>query len=362
MELFEKFEIFINSIKKDDNLAIFYHTSCVDGLCSCVITSKAITKLTGIKPLFHIPHLHELNNDTLEFIKKNEIKKVIYIDLIPDRYPEVVKEAEKYAELLIIDHHKFKTNLDSKKTLLLHAEYINSKLDGAQYPASKLTYDIFLKLTDLEDLDWLACVGLIGDSGYSTWKEFVLEVINRHNLEQESNLFNGSDFGKCAALLSGATMYGGNSDLLFDIVYKSENFKDILQNKILIGYDAESKAELRKWILRTNEAEIYGDLVIFEIKPKLKINSTLSTVLSFEQFKDKTLIIIMDYFNDGFLTISARDQRKKIKLNELLNEAVADLPESSSGGHIPAAGATIRKEDKDKFKKKLIQLYNNLNK
>jgi len=48
-----------------------------------------------------------------------------------------------------------------------------------------------------------------------------------------------------------------------------------------------------------------------------------------EQFKDKTLIIIMDYFNDGFLTISARDQRKKIKLNELLNEAVADLPESS---------------------------------
>ena len=57
-----------------------------------------------------------------------------------------------------------------------------------------------------------------------------------------------------------------------------------------------------------------------------------------------------------------RDKKKKIKINELLNKDVADLPESSSGGHIPAAGATIRKEDKDKFKKKLIQLYNNLNK
>src|SRR3989344_6489774 len=112
MGLLERFRKFIESIRQEDNLAIFYHAKCTDGLCSCIITSKSITKLTGLKPKFHIQNQHEINEDTLIFIKSNKIKKVIFVDLCPEGDIVNFKKLESYSEILIIDHHKFKNNLD----------------------------------------------------------------------------------------------------------------------------------------------------------------------------------------------------------------------------------------------------------
>ena len=117
--------------------------------------------------------------------------------------------------------------------------------------------------------------------------------------------------------------------------------------------------ELDYWVKRADEAEIIDNLVIYEISPKLIINSKLSTSLSLTKFKDKITVIIADYGEEK-LTISARDQTRKIKVNELLENSVRGLEDSTAGGHIPAAGATIKKEDKETFKNNLIKNYKSL--
>jgi len=360
MGLLERFRKFIESIRQEDNLAIFYHAKCTDGLCSCIITSKSITKLTGLKPKFHIQNQHEINEDTLIFIKSNKIKKVIFVDLCPEGDIVNFKKLESYSEILIIDHHKFKNNLDSKNTILVHAEFLNNKIDSVRYPASKLCYDLFSNLVDISELDLLAAIGLIGDRGYNTWKDFVDSVADKYKFNIEGDILT-SIFGKASSLISTTSKFEEASILIFDVVYNSKNINGIINNKELQMYEIKVRKEISYWVDRADDAEICENLVIFEIKPKLKINSPLSTILSFEKFGGKTLVIIADYGND-ILTISAREQSMKIKMNELLQEAVNGLDGAKSGGHIPAAGGTIRKQDKNKFKKQLIAAYNKLNK
>ena len=106
-----------------------------------------------------------------------------------------------------------------------------------------------------------------------------------------------------------------------------------------------------------NKAEIYDDLVIYYVKPKYKVSSSLSTILNLQYFKDNTILLIAEYDDKEYLEISARDQRCIIKLNELLRECIKDSDGSSAGGHIPAAGARIKKKDLGIFKKRLIDNY-----
>src|SRR3989344_5338797 len=114
MDLIENFKEYINNIKESDNLAVFYHAFCTDGLCSCVLTSKAITKIKGFKPKYHIHHLkYEIDDNTINFLKNKKIKKAIFVDLSLTARLDKIKEAEEFAEILIIDHHKFDKIPDS---------------------------------------------------------------------------------------------------------------------------------------------------------------------------------------------------------------------------------------------------------
>ena len=121
----------------------------------------------------------------------------------------------------------------------------------------------------------------------------------------------------------------------------------------------KAEEDISKWMNNLDKIEKYGELIVYEIKPKYKIHSTLSTQINLRFFPNNTVIVISDYENKELLEISARDQRCIIKLNEFLRDLVKDLPDSTAGGHIPAAGARIRKEDLNIFKKRLIEKYPN---
>ena len=175
MLLIEEFKNFILTIKEEDNIAIFYHKMCVDGLCSAIIVSKSIERITKIKPKFHIPSEHEINDNTIEFIKTNKIKKIIFIDLLPCRYPEKLEAIGRLAKVMIVDHHKFNLDNIPSNILFFHAEYFKPELDGVDYPASKLAFDLFSQMCNISDLDWISGMGLIADMGYKTWKNFVMD-------------------------------------------------------------------------------------------------------------------------------------------------------------------------------------------
>ena len=60
------------------------------------------------------------------------------------------------------------------------------------------------------------------------------------------------------------------------------------------------------------------------------------------------------------ITISARRQDQKVKMNELMRYAVKDIPNSAAGGHIPASGATVPRKHYPEFKKRVMEYLRNV--
>lgn len=358
MDYIQKFKDFINNIKVSDNIAIFYHSMCTDGLCSCIITSKAITKITNVIPKLYIQNEHEITKENIKLLKDNYINKIIFVDLCPDKSFKDLRLLEKDHDILIIDHHKYLNNFNSDKTLFVHSEFIREDLDGSKYPASKLCYDLFSKMINVVEFDWLAAVGLVSDMGYKSWAYFVIDVQNKYHLNKDDDPYR-TEIGNASSVIKISKEVYEDRDIAFDVVFNSKNIFDVLNNKLLIETKKKAEEDISKWMNNLDKIEKYGELIVYEIKPKYKIHSTLSTQINLRFFPDNTVIVISDYENKEFLEISARDQRCIIKLNEFLRDLVKDLPDSTAGGHIPAAGARIRKEDLNIFKKRLIEKYPN---
>jgi single-stranded DNA-specific DHH superfamily exonuclease len=101
-------------------------------------------------------------------------------------------------------------------------------------------------------------------------------------------------------------------------------------------------------------AEFFEDigLIFYIIKSKYRIKAPLNTRLSLEM-PNKTILLLQES-EGGKISISARRRDEKVAVNDLLENAIVGLEGASGGGHIPAAGATIRKQDLQKFKENIM--------
>ncbi len=359
MKILEKFKEYIKNIKKEDKIAVLYHAHCADGLSSCIILNKSLERILKRKIDYNIHYTYfEITDDIIKFFKKNKINKVIFVDLSIYINENMIREAEKYVDLLIIDHHEYINDINNEKTTFIHSTFINNNIKSSAYPASKLVYDIFSDLTDITDLDWLASLGLISDMGYEQWKDFVNKTIKKYKAKQNDKIFL-SDFGISSVNISTSKRFSDNIEDVFQIVYNAKSYNDIMENKTLLKYKKMANDEIKYWIDNSNKSEKYKNMIIYEIKPKYAIGSTLSTILSREYFKENTIIIICD-LEDGSLKLNARDQNNKIRMNDLLQKAIENIPNSNAGGHAPASGGKIPKEYLELFKKQLKESYNNL--
>jgi single-stranded DNA-specific DHH superfamily exonuclease len=350
-----RFAEFIRNITAQDKIAVIYHTD-TDGICSGVIAAKAVERLRGRKIDLRLNTEHSkvtITPSLIAKLKNKKINKVICVDTCVDQNPKTVKETEKFAEILILDHHKLYNDLNSAKIILIKPQLIKSKLKGYQYPASKLSFDLFSKTADISDLDWIAAVGTIADAGYQSWKRFVDSVMKKYKVKIEKDVFE-TKFGKAAAFLNYACSVGRPS-MGFDILYKAEKYSDVLKSE-LIRYQKNIEKEIDYYLKNHKKlAEFYPEagLVFYKIQPKYEIKSALINVLSAKYYPNKTVIVASA---DKNVKLSARRQDGKVAVNDLLEKAVIGLKGASAGGHIPAAGGTIRKKDLDKFKQNIIRI------
>lgn len=354
-KLKERFKDFIQRIEKKDRILVLYHAD-PDGLCSAVVVSKALDKLAGNVPEKLIPVNYGDFKKIVPKIKKQRFDKVIIVDFTVDQEPELVKELEEKKELLIIDHHKVYNDLNSDKTVFIKAKNL-SKLDGAKYPASKLCYDLFSELADLKEFEWQVAVGILGDRGYAHWKEFVDNVLVKHKLRRNKTPYE-SELGKITELIN-AAQANKTSDLnkAFELLFNSKKPEQVLKSPLMDEVNKLEK-EVDYWILHLyDKAEFYDDLdlIFYLVKPRLRIKSSLINKISQEMYPNKTVIIVMEGRGES-LQISARRQDYKVRVNDLLENAVSNLKEGKAGGHIPAAGGSIRKKDLKKFKQNILNL------
>ena len=341
------FEEYMKNITKDDKVALMFHTDA-DGVCSGVILAKTIEELRGKKVdlIFCQGYEYYINDETVKRLEKEGITKFIVVDQAVDAYPENLQKTSAFADVMLVDHHDV-GNIEIPNVLIVKS-FRESDRVGVEYPAAKFCYDICSKLVDVTALDWVACVGLLGDYNYKFWKEFVHNTLDKYNIDYKT-------LNDVSTLISNVRCYSYEKlEECFDVVYNAKGWTEVLSSH-LTKYQAEVKKEMFKFINNRSNAEDLGPVVVYSIKTKYKMHSPLSTILSFDYIK-KPLVVAADYGDDK-LYISARLQDRTVSMNDLLAFAVKDLENGVGGGHAPSAGGLIMKKDFSQFKKNLVKFF-----
>ena len=346
-QLFLRFEEFMSSIKESERVAVVHHRDA-DGLCSAVVFSKALARLSGRAAASVISSEYSDLDEVIAALKEIKPDRIAVLDLSIDQGKQRVLELEKIAPLLILDHHKLYNDCNSERTVFIKSQMV-SELDGSKYPASKLVFDLCSRLTDLSEERWIACVGLLGDMGYNTWKEFV------DSTAKETGVSLG-ELNALKSLISAVETVKPREFSMLFAEFHSKKPAQILKSP-LNKYKRELLKELTKWRKDFKEnAEFFpeAELYFYVFKPRIELKSALIDSLTFE-FPDKTIVIVLDT-GKGMLRFSARRQDFKVKMNALLEEAVKGIAGADAGGHIPAAAGSLPRNKLNVFKENVIRI------
>jgi single-stranded DNA-specific DHH superfamily exonuclease len=367
-QVLKKVDNFLRKITKKDRVGIIHDTD-PDGVCSAVIMAKCIERLRGKKIDLRIPvdkKQYGITKEMLKKIKKEKITKLITTDFSAEHNIPTLKEIEKQAEILVVDHHKLYADYKSNKTILYKPQYF-TKIEPSAYCTAKLAYDAASRVSSVSDLDWVAATACIADIATAPWKKWLAGVFKKYKVKmksQKAGLFENSktkfsskdlfqtQIGQAAATISSTEVYNANLvPQCYEVFYKAKKPKDILTSK-LGKYKKIIDKELKKHlILFEKKAERHGETRVYELTSPYRVHSPLSTILGLKH-PHKTIIIINKSTTP--VSVSARRHDKKVAVNNLLEKAIKGFKGANAGGHVPAAGAGFDKKYLSKFKKRLI--------
>jgi len=357
--LLRKVDTFLRGITRSDTVALL-HDKDPDGICSGVLLHHALKRLRGrgVDVRINAPHdSYSLTPQLVARLRRRKIDVLIVADISADHEPKLIRQVSRFARVLIIDHHKFYGGFKQRNILLVKPQLMGSKVDPSRYCTSKLAYDLCSRLVDMRDLVWLAAVGSIADIATAPWKTWLRGVMRRHNVKSNGDLFKTA-FGKVAITINSSLLHSErNVAVVFKTVAAAKKPGDVIGSP-LRRYRAAIEAEIQKWIRRVPAiAERHDDMMIVAIKPKYRIGSTLSTLLSFK-YPDKSVIMVRR--NKGMVSLSGRRQDRAVPMNALFECAIEGLSGATAGGHVPAAGGRLRAKDFTRFKRQLIACHHRL--
>lgn len=282
----------------------------------------------------------DINEELILFLKKKQVTKVIFTDLNFTNF-EIIRAIERFASILILDHHRFYQDMNSAKTTFIIAKGVC---------ASYLCYYLFSKAQTLEKLDWLVACASLSDWAFFENQEFMRKTYEKYKelFFSEERKLQQSQFWKLQYLISLAIVY-----------FK----KDILKVYNKIGTTFEEINDLEKYA-RIVQEEIDIVLKRFE-KESIAIKEGYFWELSETKFSIREIVInelsrreqnktyLICEGSGDFYKVSARRQDKTVDLPDLLRKLVGDFEDASAGGHIVAAGAIFPFKYREEFKKRI---------
>lgn len=352
--LVNRFKKFITSIKPSDRVAVIHHTD-PDGVCSGVIISKVVEKVRGKKIDLRINQNHAAHRflpETIQQLKRKKINKVITTDLATDEDPAAIKKVAKFADILIIDHHPVVHKIPLKNVVVIKSLLISNF--GIRYCAAKMCYDLGALVTDVSDIDWIAAVGSIGDIATGPWKRWLSSVFKKYKLKLKKELFD-TKFGEIAKIISSAeTVSPKNVKECYNTLYSAKSCKHVIKSR-LSRFKKRIDKELNYYIKNIRKLASVNGIIYYEIKPKYNVKSPLSTILGLKYY-NKTVFVVDITKNP--VRISARSQKKSVKVNEALIKSIKGIKGAYGGGHEVSSAAIIPKKDYKKFKTRLFNILN----
>jgi len=318
---------------------VVYHRDA-DGVASAALLLKAFPSES-----FSLDNTN-LNAMVLHSIKEKAPELVVFLDLAVDQHWEGIRELEKSSRVLIIDHHLFERDLNSKRTL-----YINPRIHkkGAYLSASYVVFHLLRKMGKPAEA-WISAVGIIGDFAFEQGKD-VLDMVGKRLIGKKprESAIRGAERLISAAITARGEK-GAHKSL--EALLEAKSFEEFMENEQLQKWKKEIEEELES-ILKGFEKkrEFYSGkkLAILELKSRYSMTSAIATLLG-EKHPGLT-IIVRKREEDGY-SLSLRNQSGKVNLNKILRKACKGI--GTGGGHEKAAGAFIN--DWDEFKKRFLKL------
>ena len=333
----KRFLDFVNNIG-NARAILLSHVTDLDGVTS----AKIVDDVLGPRVIRFLDY-DQLNSNLVAELKKEGFTKIVLTDLYIKNI-EFVNELEKFAEVLIIDHHPMQIDYNSSRTVFMNAQ---------GYSAAYLCYYLFSKIKDLEKYDWLVACATVSDFMRLRAKKWLNEVYSKYGDTYVSKGKEVKESGVMWELLTNLSLaiayFKPKTGRVFDSIGPNfgdigdlRKYSDAVKNEIGV---IESKFE--------KEKEEFSGGYFFQFECIFPIRSLLITEVSM-RMKDR-IIMILEKKGD-FISISARRQDEKVDLNKLLPKLVEGFQNSSAGGHKGAAGATFPSEYLEEFKNRLRNL------
>ena len=351
-ELLEGFKQFCHSLSPKDRVAIIHHSDA-DGICSALVTARAVEKLTGKRPVV-VQHYEygnrKLAKKAISSMKKKKANVLIIVDVAVDGESGSVGERFQFEKCLVLDHHRMHKDLNGENLLFLKAEFF-SKKEPSSYVASKLAFDLFSKVVDVEEMDWIACVGILGDMSLKRWRAFVKKTLQRRRIPL-TRLYAILDLIAATEVLASNRL-----NTLFWMLYEAQDPEHVLNapfKRYLKRFKKERDSLIKDF---KKKAEFFPEIELFFYTMKARHENIKSYVINeISELHHNKTIILLQYLGHGRVRFSARRQDKKVKVNDLLRAAVKGIPGSSAGGHAPAAAGSTHKKDVRKFKGRIVSI------
>ncbi|MBD3247511.1 hypothetical protein GF378_02730 [Candidatus Pacearchaeota archaeon] len=336
----KKFIEFISELDADDKIAILSHTDG-DGIFSALIMSRVLGKVDFVD---FIQYKHNMLEEYVEKLKKRKINKVLISDLAVGGDFENIKKIEKFADILVIDHHELIMDLNSERTTMLKT--------NTKYPASYICYKLFSKIQHVPC--WMGVIGTLSDSTHKYRKENAEEIFDDFDFRgcERKNYF------KETVILGNTLVYFKDNVLrIFNLLKDMKEFNNL---KNLEKFSDKVEKQINYFVndFESNK-EVHEDIIFYQFKPDYSINSIVSTILSLKH-KDSTLIIIKENKNQddktSLASVSCRSQNANRNCPEVLKAGIKGIPNSTAGGHAKAAGANFPLKYIDTFKTNILNI------
>ena len=339
---------------KPKKTAVVYHRGCGDGISAAAVLIKTFERHFNERPAKII----YANPGRLDIVRiPSYYEYIIFVDLAADQNVKELSQWSENAKIAIFDHHKINQDMNKHGILHVHPDIFQKKIESSRYCGAKLTYDICSLVADISDFDWIAGVGIINDVGGSAWKKFLDGIYSKYpELNQSKKKYDfSSQLGEIASLFSAGKDRAGGERLALEVAIGAESPKDLIDctgKAALLGkYKKQRETEISSYTTDwKSKAEVYNNLVIYEIHPKYEIVSPISTIISMQE-KKKTVVILR--VDGDYVKVSYRNQTATIDCNKLAMQ-LSELFGGTGGGHPQAAGGIIPVKNLDAFRKKLI--------
>lgn len=329
----KRFSEFIGAL--DGKLALVSHTD-LDGIASAKVANSVLQA-----DMLEFLDYEDINDNLVNKLKKNKVKIAVFTDISIDNV-KIIKKIEKFARVLIIDHHKINEDFNSDKTVFLNAQ---------GFCAAYICYYLFSKIQNLDRYDWLVACASVADWQYILNKDWMNSIYVK---------YRDNFIGTIEGVKESKRLYPAGYNISLALIYFQLDFKKVF-DKIgdsfgdigdLEKYSSIVLKEIEKYDKKFEDEkiEIKGGF-FWELKPRFRIKVILINQIS-SKYLDKTIVFAS--IHGGNCSISARRQDGKVDVAAFCKRLVGDF--GWAGGHAKAAGANFPAEYFEEFKKRLFAI------